>query len=274
VGISFNSLDKVVGVNLTTVGVRVDASAAVDLLELVTSIQNLTHLQSLSLSGLGLPGALERTQQPGLTNFEDLQHLDISRNPRIAGTLPNSWYTLGALQTLDVSHTGVSGTLPSAYAALQQLREFRAVDCSSIVGTLPPTWGLLKLQVLEVTESGLTGGLPIEWADATALQQAWQASNAVAAATSSEPGHTPVAAAAAAKIAAVELSALGLQQLRVLDLSVSGPGKGGLTGVLPGSYAAMEQLQVRLLLQMRVLLHMRALLQMRVLQMLSAVRRC
>jgi hypothetical protein len=236
-----------VGINLKAVGVRVAAPAAVDLLDVVASIQNLTHLQSLSLSGLGLSGPLERTQQPsgpGLTYFEDLQHLDISRNPSISGQLPNSWYTLGALQTLDVSHTSVSGTLPSAYAALQQLREFRAADCSSIVGTLPPTWGLLKLQVLEITESGVTGGLPIEWADATALQQAWQASSAVAAAISSESGHTPVAAAAAAKIAAVEPSALGLQQLRVLDLSVSGPGKGGLTGALPGSYAAMELLQV------------------------------
>jgi hypothetical protein len=242
VGISCNSLNNVVGIDLKAASVRVDASTAVALLDVVTSIQNLTHLQSLSLSGLGLSGPLESTQpplEPGLTYFEDLKHLDISSNPRLTGQLPNSWYTLGALQTLDLSHTGVSGTLPSAYAALQQLREFKAVNCSGIAGTLPPTWGLLKLQVLEITESGITGGLPLEWVDAAALQLAWQAS--VAAGATPERGYK----AAAAEIAGVQPSALGLQQLRVLDLSVSRPGKGGLTGALPGSYAAMELLQVR-----------------------------
>jgi hypothetical protein len=250
VGITCNSQDSVVGINLNLAGIDA-AAAAVQLMDVVTSISNLTHLHSLSLPGLGLSGPLERAPQPGLRSFEDLQHLDISRNPSIAGQLPSSWYTLGALQTLDISHTSISGTLPPAYAALQQLREFCAANCSGIVGTLPPTWGLLKLQVLEITESGLTGVLPLEWADAAALQQAWHAAVSVSAAAAPdlELGSTaarPAAgAAAAAQIAAAQPNALGLQQLRVLDLSVSGPGKGGLTGTLPGSYAAMDQLQVR-----------------------------
>jgi hypothetical protein len=55
----------------------------------------------------------------------------------------------------------------------------------------------------------------------------------------------------AAGVAATQLEAtvtdgvpVGLQQLRVLDLSVAGGSSGGLSGSLPGAFDAMQGLQV------------------------------
>jgi hypothetical protein len=184
-----------------------------------------------------------------------LRYLDISHNPGITGDLPNSWFTLRALTTLDISHTGIGGTLPEDYAAFQELREFKAVNCPNIYGQLPPAWGLLKLEVLEITNSGISGVLPREWADAMALRQA-----AVSLSASQEAKSvvTPVAMTAAAlesgvaavgsDAASAQPAALAMQRLRVLDLSVVGPGKGGLTGALPETFAALEQLQVSFVL--------------------------
>jgi hypothetical protein len=177
-----------------------------------------------------------------------LRHLDISHNPGITGDLPNNWFNMRALATLDISHTGIGGTLPEDYAAFQELREFRAANCPGITGQLPPAWGLLKLEVLEITNSGITGTLPREWADALALERAassWSASLegrglAAAATTAQKAREVDVSL----KLAGVALVALGFQQLRVLDMSVSGPAKGGLRGTLPEIFAALERLQV------------------------------
>jgi hypothetical protein len=213
----------------------------------------LTKLQSLVLSGMGLTGPLEDAHQPGLVRFLSLRHLDLGHNPGITAELPSSWYVLQDLETINISHTGIVGTLPAAYAALQQLREFRAVNCTGITGQLPATWGLLNLEVLELTNSEINGVLPSEWADASALQRVGKANVLTAlkgrTTTASEKGPMAAAAAAAIRAARVQLTAdqpgqLGLLQLRVLDLSVSGPGKGGLTGTIPRSFAAMARLQV------------------------------
>jgi hypothetical protein len=188
------------------------------------------------LSGVGIFGPLEDSSQAGLADFMSLRHLDLSHNPGITAELPSSWYLLSELEIVIISHTGIQGTLPASYAALQQLREFRAANCTGITGQLPATWGLLNLEVLEVTNSGLTGGLPSEWADASALQRARKA----------VASGTAILSSATARVqpASGQPGPLGLLQLRVLDVSVLGPGRGGLTGTLPGSFAAMTQLQV------------------------------
>jgi hypothetical protein len=161
-----------------------------------------------------------------------------------------------ALTNLDISNTGIGGTLPEKFAAFQELQEFRAVNCPGISGTLPPAWGLLKLEVLKITNSALTGGLPPQWADVTALQQAALAVGAVSLeakageARATAASHAiPVSDAVGGMPASfqqhlMQSSALGMQRLRVLDLSVSGPSRGGLTGGLPASFAQLEQLQV------------------------------
>jgi hypothetical protein len=205
--------------------------------EVVAIIKKLTKLQSLALSKVGLSGVLQDAGHPGLGDLLSLQHLDLSHNPGITGELPTSWHNFYKLQSLNISYTGVSGALPEAYASLQQLREFRAVNYTGISGLLPATWGLLNLEVLEITNSGLTGSLPKEWADAGALRRARAAAAAGVARSVADD-----MAAMTAVAPAQEPGLLGMLQLRVLDLS--GSSKGGLTGTLPGSFAAMKQLQV------------------------------
>ncbi|WIA11166.1 hypothetical protein OEZ85_011299 [Tetradesmus obliquus] len=145
------------------------------------------------------------------------------------------------------SNTGVSGTLPNVYAALQQLQEFSALNCSELSGQLPPAWGLLNLEVLEITNSKLSGELPREWTDAAALRQA-----AAAAASSTLldlgqwNGASPqskVAGAAVVQSLPQPAARAGLAKLRVLDLSVSGSSTGKISGSQLDNFSGFEQLQ-------------------------------
>lgn len=248
-GISCSNKTAVTGLNLTAIDISLPGDSKLTLLALLAAIRNVTQLQSLVLSGVGIRGALETPNEPGLDTFLSLRHLDLSHNPGITAGLPSSWYVLFKLQTLDISHTGVTGPLPTAYAALQQLREFRAANCTGISGQLPAAWGLLNLEFLEITNSGLTGGLPSAWADANVLQQSRTSfiaalRNRTTAVTKAADDLAAGAAAAATQPAVDQPGPLGLLHLRVLGLSVTEPGRGGLAGSLPGSFAAMTQLQV------------------------------
>jgi hypothetical protein len=219
-------------------------------LNLISTIANLSHLETLVLSNLGLTGPLEDPSQPylGLHTFRQLCHLDISGNPGITGTLPSRWYEVIALQILDMSGCGMVGTLPALYMSLQNLREFRAVNCSGISGQLPREYGLLNSKVLQLTNTALMGTLPAEWASPTALRRMPTLSaNAVTTNVSSRDG-LHVATHATKVLQALPkgdgTAVIGMQQLRVLDLSVDGGGRGSLSGSLPGSFAAMKQLEV------------------------------
>jgi hypothetical protein len=248
VGITCNGPTTITALNLTALNITAQSTAALALLDIVAAISNLTELHTLVLAGIGLSGPAHEDGRPGLDAFVELRHLDISRTPAVTGSLPGAWFAMRALTTLDISNTGISGTLPEDYAAFQELQEFRAVNCSGIAGLLPPSWGLLQLEVLEITNSALTGGLPEEWADAAALQEAATTLAAslqgkAVAATTRAPLKARDAPSSAVQ-ASVQPVALGLEQLRVLDLSVSGPGRRRLAGALPASFAQLKQLQV------------------------------
>jgi hypothetical protein len=264
-GVGCDQLDNLIHLNLTALGITVNKNASLPLLDVVAAISNLTQLKSLVLSGIGLSGPLDSAEHPGLDTFQELQLLDISHNPSINGSLPSSWYSIAPLQAINISHTGITGSLPASYAALQQLREFHAANCTGITGSLPPAWGLLKLDVLEVTNSGLTGVLPSEWVDAASLQQAAEAlqlpskttlqtrssTSSITITAPREPSMVampgsaaPVAEKPVGAASAWAEPSLGMLRLRVLDLSTKALTRGGLTGTLPASYAALEQLQV------------------------------
>jgi hypothetical protein len=260
VGIRCDNLkETVIELNLTAVARRNTSSApSVPTFNVLNALSNLSHLETLVLSNLGLSGPLDDPTQPalGLHTLRQLQHLDISGNPGITGSLPDKWFGLTALQVLDVSGTGIAGTLPSLYASMQDLQEFKAVDCPGISGQLPAEYGLLNLKVLQLTNTALSGTLPSEWANPVALQRmAIASAAALQAALSDADGGAAVAATARGSAVASAGVPIGLQGLRVLDLSVSGGGRGGLSGSLPGAFAAMKQLEVRCEAVAAVLLH-------------------
>ncbi|WIA23164.1 hypothetical protein OEZ86_010058 [Tetradesmus obliquus] len=181
-GITCEGPSTVIDLNLTALAISVQGPATLPLLNVVAALSNLTDLQTLSLAGIGLSGPVHEPGRPSLDSFTQLRHLDISGNPALSGDLPSSWFAMRGLTTLDISATGIKGTLPEDFAAFQELRVFRAVACPGVTGSLPPAWGLLKLE-----------------------------------------------------------------RLRVLDLSLSAPGRGGLGGALPAAFAQLEQLQVLVL---------------------------
>ncbi|KAF6258413.1 hypothetical protein COO60DRAFT_1692746 [Scenedesmus sp. NREL 46B-D3] len=133
-------------------------------------------LRSLDAAALQLSGELPAT----LATFSRLEHLDLSGNKAVKGSLPSIWAALVALRTLDISSTGISGSLPASWASLQKLRAFRAADCSGLSGPLPLEWGMLKsLEELVVINSQLSGPLPA-WTDAEMLRAASTAALATA----------------------------------------------------------------------------------------------
>jgi hypothetical protein len=148
---------------MTALDIQAEAATSLPLLDVVAAVSNMTNMKFLVLPNIGMSGTLSALSQPGLEALKQLRHLNISHNFGMTGELPKNWFTLSGLQILDISHTGISGTLPAAYAALQNLREFRAANCTGVTGQLPPTCGLLPLEVLEITTSGLSGTLPKEW---------------------------------------------------------------------------------------------------------------
>jgi hypothetical protein len=236
---------SVTGLNLTALGITVPS---LPILKLISTIANLTKLETLILSNLGLTGPLDDPIQPnlGLHTFRQLRHLDISDNPGISSTLPSRWFELTTLQVLDISGSGIVGVLPALL--MQSLRKFRAVNCTGMSGQLPREYGLLNLKVLQLTNTALTGTLPVEWASPAALRRM-----AAVAATTATTTARPASAADGLHVTTEitkELpkgdggAVIGLQQLHVLDLSIAGGSRGGLSGSLPGSFAAMKQLQV------------------------------
>lgn len=124
------------------------------------------------MSGVNFRGTLDPPAASlGLSALAKLEELDVSNNPSLTGTLPQYVSSLTALRKLVISNTGISGSIPAAYASLQLLQEFRAARCPGITGELPKEFGMLrKLQVLEISDTQIEGILPAEWADPVAMK--------------------------------------------------------------------------------------------------------
>ncbi|WIA11335.1 hypothetical protein OEZ85_011458 [Tetradesmus obliquus] len=215
-GVACDANSRVAQLDLTALGHDGQVNS-LSLLNITKVISPLTNLKVLVLANLGISGSLADVMQPGFDAFPNLVTLDISGNPGVTGPLPDELAVLTNLQVLDVSGCSISGTLPISFVALQQLREFRAVNCTKLSGTLPEDWGMLaNLEVLAVTNAGISGPLPLEYADYLAMQKA-----------------------AAGNATGRGASGLGMLKLRQLLLNGN-----NLSGSLPVQYAQMRDLQV------------------------------
>lgn len=176
-GVSCDSGYQITGLNLTALNIQMPSNASLALSTVIDRLQPLSAtLRSLDAAALQLSGELPAT----LATFSRLEHLDLSGNKAVKGSLPSIWAALVALRTLDISSTGISGSLPASWASLQKLRAFRAADCSGLSGQLPLEWGMLKsLEELVVINSQLSGPLPA-WTDAEMLRAASTAALATA----------------------------------------------------------------------------------------------
>ncbi|KXZ43042.1 hypothetical protein GPECTOR_106g136 [Gonium pectorale] len=109
----------------------------------------LPSLQALTLGANELTGALPDVAgaEPaagGLSLQQQLRRLDLSANALGPGPLPDaSQPYLSALASLDLSATGMTGTLPAAWSGLTALTAL-LLGSNGLTGTLPPEWAALR----------------------------------------------------------------------------------------------------------------------------------
>lgn len=147
--------------------------------ELVT----LVDLSQLSLRNTAVQGALPR----GLSRLTALRFVDLALVPAdvsagaggavltgsgLNGTLPDAWSALVSLEQLSLHGARLTGGLPRAYSALTRLQGLdlsadMSVQSAGLSGQLPSEWSALGALSLVVFrgQQGLTGPLPVDWAN-------------------------------------------------------------------------------------------------------------
>ncbi|KAJ0954984.1 putative non-specific serine/threonine protein kinase [Helianthus annuus] len=122
------------------------------------------------LCGLSCSGnrVTQLTLDPRISNLKKLQTLDISHN-FISGSLPNSLASLTELTRLDSSFNKLTGPIPTLPKNLIEL----ALKSNSLSGYLqkPSFTELTQLEVVELSENSLTGTIPAWFFLIPALQQ-------------------------------------------------------------------------------------------------------
>ncbi|KAJ3234005.1 hypothetical protein HDU78_006083 [Chytriomyces hyalinus] len=119
----------------------------------------LTSLQSLSLSGNLLSGSIPTLSQS--ITLLNLARLNLTG--RLPATLPP------ALQDIDLSYSGLSGPIPTAWSPVQTLHAVYMINLP-LSGSIPTEFGLLKnLALLHLGNTGLAGGIPSELGELSLL---------------------------------------------------------------------------------------------------------
>jgi hypothetical protein len=114
-----------------------------------------------------------------------LQSLVLAQNPNVTGTIPDSLSNLGALQSLELSNSSFSGSIPASFnsSSFKSLLSFTAFG-NKLSGPLPtslppalttlglgsnqlngtlPAYNSSTLSYLQVNGNNLTGCLPTGW---------------------------------------------------------------------------------------------------------------
>ncbi|KAK9794669.1 hypothetical protein WJX73_004931 [Symbiochloris irregularis] len=162
------------------------------------------HLTAINFSGWNLQGTLA----PEWSQLKNLQSMDLSGNPHLSGSLPPEWGLPGAfpalqhlflgnnlnigqpggglpphwgsswpqLRTLDLTRTGIQGSLPPDWGsrgAFPQL-EVLSFDSNQLHGTLPafgaPTGAASNLKQLQLGSCYFSGPLPEGYSSLQQLQ--------------------------------------------------------------------------------------------------------
>nr|GMD47337.1 probable leucine-rich repeat receptor-like protein kinase At5g49770 [Ipomoea batatas] len=142
---------------------------------------NNSRVVEIKLSGIGLEG----TEFGDLGSFTELQHLDLSNNLGLKGTLPSSLGNLKNLTTLILVGCSFFGPIPDSIGSLQQLVFIHLsqnqlsgpippklfspnmklihviLDHNQLRGEIPPTLGLVRtLEVVRLDSNTLSGSVP------------------------------------------------------------------------------------------------------------------
>eukprot|EP00884_Botryococcus_braunii_P020099 jgi/Botrbrau1/6773/Bobra.0057s0009.1 len=117
---------------------------------IICSQQDQFHVLSASWNGI-------------ICNFQNHVIALCLAGNQLSGSLPSKWAALSQLRFLDISHNHLDGSLPSEWG---QLKSLAVLDINSnlLTGTLPAQWmGMENLTTLHVGRNSLVGSLPKEW---------------------------------------------------------------------------------------------------------------
>ncbi|KPA85912.1 putative proteophosphoglycan ppg3 [Leptomonas pyrrhocoris] len=109
----------------------------------------------MDLSGMGVEGSLPPLPADCLASEVVIKGINIGdpgNKVSIDGGLPENWGDLSQLSTLDLSYSGVSGTLPSS-------------------------WSSMNLDTLNLGHNNLSGPLPVEWSEMSTLNELYLNNN-------------------------------------------------------------------------------------------------
>ncbi|CAN6582909.1 unnamed protein product [Malus baccata var. baccata] len=115
---------------------------------------NFSNLISLSLCGCELYGTFPQE----IFQISTLQHIYLSYNPLLQGSLPEFPKT-GSLQTLELSSTNFSGSLPDSIGNLKMLSMIDLSTCN-FYGSIPESMENLRhLYYLDMSENKFSGSI-------------------------------------------------------------------------------------------------------------------
>ncbi|KAK7826937.1 receptor-like protein 6 [Quercus suber] len=113
------------------------------------------NLTSLSLRSCGLNGQFPKK----IFQVPTLQTLDLSNNELLRGSLPE-FYPNGSLQSLWLSGSKFSGTLPDSIGNLKRLSKIYLTECN-FTGSIPNSLAnLTQLVYLDISSNYFTGSIP------------------------------------------------------------------------------------------------------------------
>ncbi|KAG2595498.1 receptor-like protein 7 [Panicum virgatum] len=112
---------------------------------------------------------LEGWVSPKIFEHKKLVTIDLHRNSKLSGSLPNILAD-SCLQNLLVGHTNFSGTIPSSIGKIRSLKRL-GLDAPGFSGNLPSSIGELKsLNTLKVSGLNLVGPIPSWITNLTSLE--------------------------------------------------------------------------------------------------------
>ena len=95
------------------------------------------------------------------SNLQELENIDMS-NTGLVGSIPSKIFTLPNLMGASFVDTSFTGGIPASFVNANELQYFHLDGSSGISGTVPsvPSGKLMKLEQLMVQGTGLTGSMP------------------------------------------------------------------------------------------------------------------
>jgi len=129
-------------------------------------ISEAKNLDSLRLYGTGL----KSFDDVGQLAETSITELFLSAN-NLEGSIPDSIYNVGSIETLMISHNSLTGQLSPDIAKLTKLRSFRVYG-NNLSGEIPSEIGLLKgLTELILSENDFTGEIPLELSNMPQIEE-------------------------------------------------------------------------------------------------------